>query len=236
MLTVVTFLWKPPPGYRSKFTGHNVDVLRRMVKRNYKAPHRFVCVTDDPTGIREKDVELFELWPDHSDVRNPSGPKNPSCYRRLRLFAKDPGAWLGSRFVCLDLDCVIVGDMTPLWHRPEPFVIWKSTTPGNFYNGSMFMLDVGARPEVWRDFDPELSPRETKGARLYGSDQAWIAYRLGGEEAVWTEQHGVYSYRNQLQHARGNLPDDARIVFFHGRGDPWEPEMQRLPWVAKNYR
>jgi len=236
VLTVVTFLWKPPRGYRSKFDGSHVDTLRRMVRRHYRRPHRFVCITDDPTGITEPDIELFALWDDFKDVRNPSGSKNPSCYRRLRLFAGNTGQWLGPRFVCLDLDCVIVGDMAPVWDRPEPFVIWKSTTPGNFYNGSMFMMEAGARPMVWTDFDPVLSPRETYGARLYGSDQAWIAYRLGGGEATWSAADGVYSMRNELKPQRGRLPAGARIVFFHGKGDPWSPEMQQLPWVRANYK
>lgn len=236
MLTIVCFKWAAPPGYRSTFTGRNVDVLRRMVRRHYPDPHRFVCVTDDPSGITEKDVEIFQLWPDHSNVRNPSGAKNPSCYRRLRIFAKNAGEWLGERFVCVDLDCVIVGDMRPVWNRTEPFVIWKSSSPGNFYNGSMFMLDAGARSEVWRDFDPELSPRETKGARLYGSDQAWIAYRLGGGEATWSGADGVYSMRNEVGKGNQALPANAKIVFFHGRGDPWDADQQRIAWVAKNYR
>lgn len=236
VLTVVTFKWRPPRGYRSKFEGEHVDTLRRMVRRHYPHPHRFVCITDDPTGIHEPDIELFSLWEDFKDVRNPSGSKNPSCYRRLRLFAANTGDWLGRRFVCLDLDCVITGDMSPIWNRSEPFVIWKSTTPGNFYNGSMFMLEAGARPQVWQDFDPVFSPRETVGARLYGSDQAWIAYRLGGGEATWSSRDGVYSMRNELRPAQGRLPEGARIVFFHGKGDPWSPEMQRLPWVRANYK
>lgn len=234
MLTIVTFLWKPPAGYRSKFSGEHVDILRRMVKRHYPAPHRFVVVTDDASGIKGRDVEAFQLWDDFADVPNPSGTKNPSCYRRLRLFAQNPGEWLGDRFVCLDLDCIIVGDMRPLWDRPENFIIWKSTTAGNFYNGSMFMLRAGQRPEVWRDFDPIISPRETKGARLYGSDQAWIAYKLGGGEATWSEADGVYSFRTQLQ--AGKLPENARIVFFHGKPDPWDEGPQRLDWVRANYK
>ena len=236
VLTVVTFLWKPPPGYRSKFTGHNVDVLRRMVRRNLTITHRFVCITDDPTGITEPDVEIFQLWDDFKDVRNPSGSKNPSCYRRLRLFAANTGGWLGQRFVCLDLDCVITGDLTPLWDRRDDFVIWKSSTPGNFYNGSMFLLEAGKKAEVWRDFDPVNSPYLTKQARLYGSDQAWIAYRLGGGEPVWGPEDGVYSMRNQVAPGGNRLPENARIVFFHGKGDPWDEHMQRIPWVAKNYR
>lgn len=238
MLTVVTFLWKPDrPGYRSKFGGEHVDVLRRMVKRHYPELHRFVCVTDDATGIVSKDVELFELWNDHKNVRNPSGSKNPSCYRRLRLFAKNTGDWLGERFVCLDLDCVIVGDMRPVWNRPEPFVIWKSTTPNGHYNGSMWMLEAGARPRVWRDFDPITSPILTKQARIYGSDQAWIAYCLGAGEATWTSADGVYSFRNEVRGMGDQLPTDARIVFFHGKPDPWSAEViDRLAWVKKFYR
>jgi hypothetical protein len=236
MLTVVTFKWRPPPGYRSTFAGEHVDVLRRMVARHYPEPHRFVCVTDDARGIQEPDVELFELWPDFATVANPSGRKNPSCYRRLRLFARHPGAWLGERFVVLDLDAVIVGDMRPLWNRPEDFVIWKSSTSGNPYNGSMWMLRAGARPQVWRDFDPAVSPRETKAAGFYGSDQAWIAHALGPDEATWSARDGVHSYRNEIQHGAGRLPAGARVVFFHGKTDPWDADAQRHAWVREAYR
>ena len=236
MLTVVTFKWRAPPGYRSSFRGEHVDVLRRMVRRHYRAPHRFVCITDDASGIREPDVECYELWPDFATVRNPSGSKNPSCYRRLRLFAKHPGNFLGERFVCLDLDAVITGDLRPLWDRPEDFVIWKSTTRGNHYNGSMFMMRAGARPEVWRDFNPAESPRLTRQNGFYGSDQAWIAYRLGAGEATWSATDGVLSYRNEVSHHAARLPPGARVVFFHGRTDPWDAEAQRLAWIREHYR
>lgn len=235
MLTVVTFKWRPPPGYRSSFEGKHVDILRRMVRRHYDAPHRFVCITDDVEGIEEEDVECFELWPDHAGVANPSGRRNPSCYRRLRLFAKNPGAFLGERFVVLDLDTVIVGDMRPLWDRPDDFVIWKSSTSGNPYNGSMWLLKAGARPSVWRDFDPVNSPMNTRMARLYGSDQAWIAHKLGPDEATWSNADGAYSYRNDIGR-QGQLPPNARIVFFHGKVDPDHPEAQRLAWVRDAYR
>lgn len=237
MLTVLTFKWTAPPGYRSKFEGRHVDVLRRMVRRHYRKPHRFVVVTDDPTGIKEKDVEIYRLWPTFSTVANPSGRKNPSCYRRLRIFARNAGEWLGDRFVCLDLDTVIVDDMAPLWDRTDDFVIWRSSTKGNFYNGSMILMNAGARPQVWTDFDPELSPRLTHGARLYGSDQAWIAYKLGGGEKTWGPEDGVLSMRNDVVNRSGKLPPGARIVFFHGKGDPWEPEVyNRYPWIRESYK
>lgn len=232
MLTIVTFLWKPKPGYRSKFTTAHVDVLRRMVRRHYQKPHRFVLITDDPKGLTEPDIEVFELWQDFARVENPSGRGNPSCYRRLRLFAPQPGRFLGDRFVCLDLDTVIVGDMAQLWDRPDDFLIWKSGTSGNPYNGSMFMLRAGARPKVWTDFDPVWSPIETRRAGLYGSDQAWIALSCGPHEKTWTAEDGVLSFRLNVERVTGKQPPHARIIFFHGNGDPWDqPIQKRYPWV-----
>lgn len=235
-LTIVTFLWKPKPGYRSKFSTAHVDVLRRMVRRHYQRPHRFVLITDDAAGLTEPDIEVFELWQDFARVENPSGRGNPSCYRRLRLFAQRPGKFLGDRFVCLDLDAVIVADMAPLWDRPEPFVIWRSGTSGNPYNGSMFMLTAGARPDVWANFDPVWSPIETRRAGFYGSDQAWIALACGPDEVTWTKADGVMSFRFDIE-PTGKLPDHARIVFFHGNGDPWDPPiLKRHRWVKEAWK
>jgi hypothetical protein len=233
-LTFCTFKWRPAPGYRSHFTGEHVNTLARMIRRHYSKPHRFVVITDDPAGITEPGIEAFEIWQDHARVPNPSGRGNPSCYRRLRLFAPAPGKFLGPRFVCVDLDTVITADITPLFDRPEDFVIWKSTTSTNPYNGSMFMLRAGTRPQVWMDFDPGLSPMQTRRAGFFGSDQAWLAHCLGPDEAVWTKADGVLSYRVDVGKAK--LPEHARIVFFHGREDPWSREAQRLQWVKEHWR
>lgn len=235
-ITVVTFLWKPPPGYRSKYTTAHVDILRRMVRKHYPHPHRFVLITDDPAGLKERDIEVFQLWDDLANVPNPNGTNNPSCFRRLRLFAPNVGEWLGERFVCVDLDTVICGDMRSIWQRPEDFVIWQA--PGgnkNPYCGSMWMLTAGARPTVWTHFDEVRSPIETTRAGLFGSDQAWIAHVLGPNEATWSKSDGAYSYRMQVE-KKPILPSNAKIVFFHGKPDPWEAGPMRKSWVRANYR
>jgi hypothetical protein len=241
MLTVVTFLWKPLEGYRSSFEGRHVDVLRRMVRRHYQGPHTFVCITDDSSGITEPDVAVMALWDDHAQVPNPSGPlTRPSCYRRLKIFAADAGTWLGERIVCLDLDCVITGDVSPLWDRPEDFVIWESTSyPNTPYNGSMILLRAGSRPQVWERFDPLESPKASHELGYHGSDQAWIAACLGPAEHRWTKRDGIYSYRTepQLQQPGSLLPAEARVVFFNGRHDPWDGDVYpRLGWVRQHWR
>jgi len=234
MLSVLCWKWRARPGYRSTFGPEAVNTLRRMVARHYPAPHRFVCLTDDPRGL-EPTVQALPLWPDLAGLANPWGPHNPSCYRRLRAFAADAGALLGDRFVSVDLDCVVTGDLRPLWDRPEDFVIWGNTNKKTLYNGSMWLLRAGARRQVWDQFDPGRSPLRAKRAGQFGSDQGWISYCLGPGEARWTQRDGVYSFRNDLK-GTGKLPADARIVFFHGHGDPWSPEHRRLPWVRAHYQ
>lgn len=233
--TVATFKWKPAPGYRSAFSSESANVLMRMVKRHYPQPHEFVCVTDDPVGL-DPAIRVVPLWDDHATLPPPQGGKNPSCYRRLKVFSREMATVLGPRFVVLDLDTLISADLSPLWDRPEDFVICGDTNKQTPYNGSMVLMTAGARAQVWETFDPVQSPRRAKAAGFFGSDQAWISYCLGTKEATWTKADGVYSFRNHLALNRNRLPDDAKLVIFHGRVDPWHPQATALPWVQAHYR
>lgn len=243
MLEIVCWRWKPPAGYRSTFGPETVNTLKRMVDRHYTDPHRFSCITDDPEGI-DPSVRIIPLWDDHANVPNPGGQRNPSCYRRLKAFSAEARELIGERFVSIDLDVVITGDMRPVWNRPEEFVINSDTgAPNTPYNGSMYLLTAGARTKVWEEFHPAFSPRRTREARLIGSDQAWIAIALGRNEATWTKADGVYSYRKHIANLQdmapvsAPLPSDARLVNFHGRFDPWSPEIQRAhEWVRQHYQ
>ena len=239
MISVVTWRWKPPAGYRSTFGPETVNVLRRMVARHYPDPHRFICVTDDREGL-DREVEVVPGWNDFADVPSPSGGRNPSCYRRLRAFHPEIAQTFGPRFVSLDLDMVITGDLRPLWNRPEPFVIWGDTNPRTFYNGSMFLMSAGARSKVWNTFDPKTSPAAARAAGHFGSDQGWISHCLGKGEATWSTADGVYSFRNHLHGETATpktaLPSNARVVVFHGCVEPWSARAQRIEWVKEYYR
>ncbi len=236
MTEFVTFRWLPANGYRSKFDASTVNTLWSMLKRHGGSKPRLTCITDDPIGI-DPDVRIVPLWPDLSDLVSPHGVKYPSCYRRLKLFSEEAIDIIGSRFVVLDLDVVILRDLTPLFSGPEDFKIWGDTAINTPYNGSLWMLKAGSRRRVWDTFDPILSPRHSKQLGYIGSDQGWIGACLGPHEAKWGVRDGVYSYRNHIQRTgtRG-LPHNARIVIFHGAVDPWSPEAQSLDWVREHYR
>jgi hypothetical protein len=235
-LQVVCWKWQTPTAYRSKFTHDHVNTLYSMVARHYPDPFEMVCITDNVKGIRPE-VRTIALWNDWRNVPSPHGGMHPSCYCRLRAFAGDMAILIGPRFVSVDLDCVITGDLRPIWNRPEDFVIWGDVLKGTPYNGSMWMMDAGARSKVFHDFDPLTSPKKTTDARLLGSDQAWISYVLGPSEKTWTAKDGVYAFRTHVRNHQYKLPPDARIVFFQGNIDPWSAQAHALaPWIKEHYR
>ena len=234
-LTFVSWRWRPVKNYRSTFGPETVYALREMIARHYPHPHRFVCVTDEPQAL--PGIEAIPLWEDCSRIPSPIGHSYPSCYRRLKVFAPDAGALFGPRLVSIDLDTVIVGDMTPLFDRSEDFVIWGEsdfphTTP---YCGSLWMLRTGTRSKVWTEFDEATSPRKAWQAGCRGSDQGWLAYILGTGEATWTRKDGVYSFRKHVARDGNRLPADARVVSFHGKKDPWSQSAMNIPWVRRHY-
>ena len=233
-VTFVSFRWRTP-GYRSTFGAETVFALREMIRRHYSKPHRFVCVTDDPAPLRG--IETIPLWEDCSKIPSPIGHSYPSCYRRLKLFAPDAGDVFGERLVSIDLDTVIVGNIEAIVDRSEDFVIWGEsdfphTTP---YCGSLWMLKTGTRPQVWTEFDAATSPRLAWKSGCRGSDQGWLAYILGPNEATWGKRDGVYSYRKDIARFGRGLPSDARLVSFHGKVDPWGYKAQQIDWVKQHY-
>lgn len=225
---VTVVCWKWGSGY----TAEHVNVLHRSVARNLAMDHRFVCFTDDPTGI---ECETLPIWPEIGQV---VPPKRLNCLRRLRAFGADVHEWLGHRVLSLDLDGVVTRPLDPLIDRPEPFVIWADPlrnrrTPRVPYNGGMWLLTAGARRQVWETFDPATSHEAGHRLGYIGSDQAWISACLGDGEATWREKDGVYSFKYHLNRGLKPLPTAARVVWFHGEPKPWEVD---VPWVHKHWR
>ena len=236
-MKILTFKWRPANEYRTEFTAQAVNTLSNMLKRNIDTgfDYEFICVTDNKDGI-DQEIRTMPLWknpaPAHGDVNK------PNCFYRLRTFAEDFKHFVGPRFMWLDLDCIITGNITPLLERPEDFIINRATNMRNYYNGSMVMMNTGSRKEVWDKFNAHTSPNVAKAKGFVGSDQAWISNVLGPDEARFTNADGVYSYQGDVMtdHS-GNLPKNAKIVFFQGRANPWDTDVQAVhSWVREHYR
>lgn len=232
----VCWKWKPPPGYRSQFGPETVNVLHSMLRRHYSKPFELVCVTDDAAGISPH-VRIVKLWQDYAHVLSPHGRAYPSCYRRLKMFSREAATIFGPRFVSIDLDVVIVADLTSLFDNDLDFKMYGDTARGTPYNGSLIQHKAGTRTQLWEQFNPLTSPQLGLKLKYIGSDQAWIGACLGPHEPKFTKADGVYSYRNQIAPMGGMLPPTAKLVIMHGHVDPWNPVMQRKHgWIKEHYR
>lgn len=257
MIRVVCWLWNNtgPKRNRVEYTKDHVDRFANMVRRNLSIPHEIVCITDQPDAVPEG-VRYVPLWDD--GLREKGG-----CYVRLKAFSEEMRGIIGPRFVSIDLDCVIVDDITPVVDRPEPFIIWQNIGGGSLHCGSMFMMDAGAVSEVWDRFDPDdlviarggdsshpsgrwVHPEAKNAGNTIGSDQAWISTVLP-DAPQWTKKDGVLSRYHVLRDSRmpgrakrlssQSVPKGARIIFFHGSSDPSQPDIQdACPWIKKHWR
>jgi len=231
-ISIVTFKWqKPSSGYKLKspveYSADHVNILHRSIKRNTTLPYRFYCVTDNSNNL-DKEINFIPLW---DKCRSLGG-----CYNRLFIFSEEMKNLFGDRFLCIDLDCVITGNLDNLLSRKEDFIINKFLSKGGhnqIYNGGLIMMNSGARKEVWEKFDPiksvELLDIVRNEQKLVGSDQAWIQVCLGENESQFDETDGIYDYsflENQL------LPANAKIVFFPGKVDPSQ-EKNKISWIEK---
>jgi hypothetical protein len=223
-LQIVIWKWRSPHKLHLVFnySSEAVNRLSSEISRNLSLPHDIVCVTDDPVHLNSN-IRTVPLWP---DARHLGG-----CWTRLKAFAPEMRELIGPRFVWIDLDTIVTGSLDPLFSRTEDAVFLGSDPkPGTPYNGSMVMMTAGARAEVWSTFDPDRSPALTRNLGLIGTDQAWFAYVLGRNEAVWLPDSGAMCSADCVP----DLPSHARIVFFPG---PSKPHMsttwKAAPWVTR---
>lgn len=234
MNTIVCWLWSDPTLIRRSFLPRHVNDLGRMLKRHYE-PHRFICIADKSDGL-EPHVEWFKTPPEAiaaGNLRSPEGPRFPSCYRRLWGFS-EAAKVLGDRILTIDIDLVAVADLAPVFAMSAPFVGWRPYRDwGNQlrYGGGIYLMNPGARKEVWDDFTGQASIVRARSAGFRGSDQAWISYKLSGNnEVVWPKSSGLYSVRDL--DAKLTLPKDAVIVQFNGTVKPWDSPVK---WVQNEW-
>jgi hypothetical protein len=231
VLTIMTWFWTQPGG-RTFYTIDHVNIWARMMRRHLSIPHELACVTDLPEGI-DRRVRVITPPRDFETWQIPTwGFDKPQCLRRLSLFSPRAAEIFGAtRFVSMDLDCLVLGSLDSLFDHDDDFRMYKGTSSTRAYNGSMIQMTAGARANVYTSLTYEAAV--AAGEVYIGSDQAWIASCLGPNEKVWSESDGVYRYSARFQQdVRKKTP---RLVFFPGKVKPWDViALDRN--VRQNYR
>lgn len=213
--------------YFTRYGPHYVNRLRRAVQRHLKRPFRFVCFTDDPSGL-EEGVEIQPLPP----LAVP--PEfYPSAWLKLAFF-RNGLADLEGPTLFLDLDLVILDGLDCFFeYEPDRICIihnwieFRKTLlrpRPDIGNSSVFRFNAGNGQFVLDSF---LSETE-HALRDFPTEQAYLTKAIGDRRAWWPESW-VRSFKRHCIPAfplnlvlKPRIPAGVRIVAFHGRPDPDE--------------
>lgn len=238
-LSVLCWKWNQADG-TPKFGPEYVNRLRAGLARHLHLDHNLTCVTDDPRGL-DGDIRTLPI----TEFQN-----TPRCRRRMAQFSRAFASKVGERILSIDLDVVLVDDITPIVNRPEPLVCWK-VAHAQVFSGSFILMNAGVLDGLYRQYaaDPEGFPRRVQ-PRGVPSDQAMLNYYLGNDTypeystvPYWTEADGFVTYFGEGYEAfeamgvgprYRNLPDGVRIVVL-GSADKAVMDEGRYEWVRRHW-
>jgi len=227
-----------------KYGPEYVNRLASMVRRHLKMPHRFICMTDDPTGL-DAGIEARPL-PDFDD---PGGPERG--WRKISIF-RSPLFDLEGPTLFLDIDIVVVGALDEFFSYPGEFLIIKDWVRPRrpTGNSSVFRFDAGTHPELLAKFmrDHARIRREVRNEQEYISRELYAAGKLSYWPAEWcvSFKYGCMARFPMNWWIAPKIPHGARVVVFHGQPNPPDAiagitskltrHVHKTPWVAEHWR
>lgn len=236
----------------SRYPVHYVNILHASVRRHLHRQFRFVCCTDDPTGL-DAGIEPVPFPP------NPGVQRAwPDVLVKLVVTGNGFGELRGPTLF-LDLDVVIMDDIGCFfdfqpgrnciihnWVNVRRELLGLRPAVGN---SSVFRFEAGASNYIYETFLREISRAEER--EQFNTEQAFLTYAM--RQVSWWPETWTRSYK---RHCRPpfplNLvrtprpPAECRILVFHGRPDPDEAirgfcdgkvhhRIQPAPWIAAHW-
>lgn len=231
MLNILTMKWG------TLYSAGDVNRLARQVRRNLPRPHRFICFTDDAEGL-DTHIEALPL----PELGLPSGNED-TRWRKLAVFQRDL-AGLSGTALFLDLDLVVVDDLSPFFDLPASFYIVRDDdlfrskplrrlrpARDRFLrrvgNSSVFRFEIGRHAYILDTYlnDPITATADYEISQQFQSAQL----AKHGDLNYWPKGWCV-SFKNDCVPRYLSswlrdpaLPDGAKIVLFAGN-----PKMEEV--------
>ncbi|TBW37661.1 glycosyl transferase [Siculibacillus lacustris] len=210
-----------------KYPVDYVNRLFRGVSRHLARPFRFLCFTERPEGlvpgieVHPLPVEPFEAA--MVAAMNAEGRKG--AWRKVSLFR--PGlADMTGPVLGFDIDVVVTGPLDDLLDFAPGKVAmrreWRYERRGkDGGHGSVFLFDPARHAYLYDEFaaDPEGSVARHKGSEQYYTSMTALRH---GDLAYWPGPWIASFKRDAMRWPPVNLvlepklPEDARVVCFHG--------------------
>lgn len=231
-----------------------VNILHSMATRHLSSPFRFICFTDDVSGLNP-DIETFPLpvfpEPDWKYARY------CSAWRKLSLFETGL-ADIKGRVLFLDLDVVVLSSLDAFFEREAEFSMIENWYQPGRGQASVMCFDRGSAAHLLNEYlaDPETILQQ------YRTEQDFISDKLSSESLFfpheWCKSFKKHVMPNVLGRLTGNRYRDysevseaerPKILVFHGRPNPpdailgewgkplpgfkrWIKGLRPCPWIA----
>jgi hypothetical protein len=187
-----------------------VNNLYAGVKAFANTDFEFICFTN----------EELDLSPSIKTRKFPL-VTNSGVLPRLFMFSKESGLF-GKQVLCLDLDVVIVGDLSNIMSYKGMFCTRAKFKPGytHMIDGDIMSFKACKETEdiFWKPFinDVEAAEKKTLGRERY-----WVRNRIGDKSDLWDIvcPGNVVSYKWHVRRQNG-IPKGASIVSCHGYPRP----------------
>ena len=208
----------------SLYGPHYVNRLYASARRNLNRQFRFVCFTDDASGIYPE-IECLAL----SDVQF-SASEEDRRWLKLGVFKKDLADIEGT-CLFLDLDVVITAPIDEMfdyapgkfcishdWWMPYKHLRAKLMNHPKIGNTSVFRFEAGTLDRVLTNFE-ENSEQLISQYRL---EQEYVTHMVE-DQIQWWPIEWVRSFRRHCRPAfplnllvKPSVPTGAKIIAFHG--------------------
>lgn len=222
----------------SLYSASYVNKLYDAVKRNTEGEVRFVCLTDNPCGVKDG-VETLPC----PEI----GLLEPFCnqgWRKLNLFSPSEELFgLNGSWLYLDLDVVVTGDLNRFfeYEKESSFVVMQNWTQRGkgIGNTSVYRFAVGENEHLLKNLI------QSSGSILnnYRNSQTYISRNVNKLEfwpdhwCVLFKTHCIPKWPMRFV-MKPSLPPDASVVAFPGVPNPCDAVKGHWPckWYKKIYK
>lgn len=200
----------------TRYGAHYVNRLYHGVKNNLTRPFRFVCFTDDDTGL-EEGIESFPLPPITIPEQHTVSP-----WRKLSLFSKDL-ADLSGKTLFLDLDVIIVDTLDDFFDYSEKFSIIENWTQKGrgIGNSSIYCFNVGEHADILEYYESN----QDEVFANYSNEQIYLSLNIKDKQYWpddWCKSFKFHAIPRGIKRyfVEPSIPDGCKIVVFHGYPNP----------------
>lgn len=224
----------------TKFGPEYVNNLYNGIARNTSVEFSFHCLTDDATGLTDKIIThdlpyaVLDGW-----------------WNKLYLFSNELQLTKGEKIFYVDLDTVITGNLDDIINHDCKHItvlrdfytgLAKSVVGNDNVGSGLMSWYHGDYTFIWDSFieNPEIA---IESVHPHG-DQKWIQNCIS-DRIYWQDvvPNQVVSFK---VHCKEGLPDDARIICYHGKPSipesitnytkDWIWNLTPAPWIGDYWK